>query len=49
MMSSSSRANSILQLNMSKEKLFIIVLIVIATLVDEKKLVRVVVLKSLFS
>jgi hypothetical protein len=48
-MSSSSRANSILQLNMSEEKSFVIVLIVAAALADGKRLVRVVVLKPLFS
>jgi len=49
MMLLSSRANSILQLNISEEKSFVIVLIVDAALVHEKKLVRVVVLKSLSS
>jgi hypothetical protein len=49
MMSSSSRANSILQLNMSEGKSSVIVPIVGAALADEKKLVRVVVLKPLSS
>lgn len=40
--------NSILQLNINKKKSFVIVFIAIAILIDEKKFVRVVVLKSLF-
>ncbi len=45
----SFRANLILQLNINEEKLFVIVLIVIATLIDKKKLMRIVVFKLLFS
>ncbi len=47
MISPSSDANSILQLNMSEEKSSVIVPIVAAALADGKKLVRVVVLKPL--
>jgi superfamily II RNA helicase len=47
MISSLSDANLILQLNMSKEKSFVIIFIMTATLADEKKLVQIVVLKSL--
>ena len=49
MMSPSSGANSILQLNMGEGKSSVIVPIVAAALADGKRLVRVVVLKSLWS
>jgi len=49
MMSPSSRANSILQLNMGEGKSSVIVPIVAAALADGKRLVRVVVLKPLSS
>ena len=49
MMSPSSGANSVLQLNMVEGKCSVIISIMVAALADGKRLVRVVILKSLRS